>query len=326
MTRALPIRPDLEHLRREAKRLLAGWRAGDSAALARRVASAPELAHTLNAAQLVVARGHGFASWAQLKAAVTGLAGGGVRYDAIGAAYADHRRADPSIAAVIDDALVGMRTVVNVGAGTGSYEPTDRPVVAVEPSSVMAAQRDPAMVPAVLGVAESLPLVDGSVDAALALMTMQHWADVDRGLAELRRVARRRVLLLTIDVRVEAGMWLFDDYAPEFLVNDRREFPAIERLVSILGSRTRVVPVPVPANCADGMGLAFWDRPERVLEAGARAATSGFARMDDRRETEIVNRLAGDLADGSWDRAYGQLRTLPDLDVGLRLVVADAPW
>jgi SAM-dependent methyltransferase len=322
MSSALPARPDLEHLRREAKQLLRRAQAGDAFAVGRFEAHAPGIAPALSAAQLVLAREHGFASWAHLKSLVTTLSTSGVRYDHIGRGYADYRRADPRIAAAVHGALGDARTVVNVGAGTGSYEPTDRPVIPVEPSTAMALQRPPALPPAVLGVAESLPLADGTVDAAMAILTVHHWADARRGLAELVRVARRRVVLLTIDVEAEADMWLIRDYVPELLDQDRRDFPTMEQLTEALGP-TRVVRVPVPRDCTDGFLLAFWSRPEAVLDPAARAATSGFARMDDALEAAAVARLERDLASGAWDRAYGHLRTQPVLDVGLRLTVTE---
>lgn len=254
---------------------------------------------------------------------MTVLSAGGVRYDTIGRGYARHRRADPRIAAVVHDALGDARTVVNVGAGTGSYEPVDRPVVPVEPSTAMALQRHPSLPPAVLGVAESLPLADGTADAAMAVLTLHHWSDPYRGLAELVRVARRRVVLLTIDPEVEAELWPFQDYVPEMLERDRREFPALRQIAAALAAPTRVVPVPVPADCSDGFLLSFWSRPEAVLDPGARAATSGFARLDDTRQAEVVTRLARDLESGAWDQRHGHLRALSALDVGLRLVVGE---
>ena len=323
MASALPAHPDLEHLRREAKLLLGQLRGREPAALARLAAHAPGLGVSLSTAQLVVAREYGFTSWAQLKTLVTRMSAGGVRYDRIGHGYSAQRRADPRIAAAVHHALGDARTVVNVGAGTGSYEPTDRPVIPVEPSTAMTLQRDPALPPAVLGVAESLPLADGTADAAMAVMTMHHWADIDRGLAELIRVARRRVVLLTIDTDVAVSTWLFREYIPEAAERDRREFPAVPRLLAILGSSARVLTVPVPADCTDGFALALWNRPEMVLDPAVRAATSGFARMDPAREAAAVDRLARDLADGSWDRRNGHLRGRPEFDIGLRLIVAE---
>lgn len=234
MSSALPARPDFEHLRRDAKRLLRRAQQGDLEAGVRLRVHADGLAMTLGTAQLVVAREQGCSSWAQLKSLVTSMASGGVRYDTIGRGYSDHRRADPRIASAIHGALGDARTVVNVGAGAGSYEPTDRPVIPIEPSTAMALQRPPALPPAVLGVAESLPLADGTVDAAMAVLTVHHWADPDRGLAEMVRVARRRVVLLTVDPEVEAGMWLFQDYFPEVLAQDRHDFPTLARLIAAL--------------------------------------------------------------------------------------------
>lgn len=321
MISSLPPSPSFEHLRREAKQFHRRLQAGDPAAVARLDAYAPGLPAALGTAQLVVAREHGFASWAQLKSLVARMASRGVRYDRIGPGYADYRRADPRIAAAVQDALGDARTVVNVGAGTGNYEPTDRPVIPIEPSTAMALQRHPRLPPAVLGVAESLPLADGTVDAAMAVLSLHHWTDPERGLAELTRVARRRTVLLTIDPEVEAQMWLFQHYVPEILEQDRRDFPAVEHLAALLKAPTQVITVPVPADCADGFFLAFWSRPEAVLDPGARAATSGFARMDMDREAAAVARLADDLESGAWDQAHGHLRTLPALDVGLRLLV-----
>lgn len=321
MTNTLPARPDLEHLRRDARRLLDQLRRGDAGAVARVRTQAPGLPTALSTAQLVIARELGFTSWAQLKTLVTGMSSDGVRYDEIGRGYAAYRRADPRIAAAVHAALGDARTVVNVGAGTGSYEPTDRPVVPVEPSTAMALQRDPALPPAVLGVAESLPFADQSADAAMAMLTMHHWADVSRGLAEMRRIARRRIVLLTIDVEIEAQMWLLRDYVPELLERDRAEFPAIDRVVGELGGSPAVTTIPVPADCQDGFLLAFWSHPEAVLDPGARAATSGFARMGEREQASAVARLKKDLESGAWDERYGQLRATPALDVGLRLIV-----
>jgi SAM-dependent methyltransferase len=323
MTSALPARPDLTHLRDEAKLLLRRLRAGDREALARMQAQARDLEVTLSTAQLVIAREYGFASWAQMKALVTRMSSGGVRYDTIGLGYSIHRRPDPRIARSVHDALGDARTVVNVGAGTGSYEPADRPVIPIEPSTAMALQRDPALPPAVLGVAESLPMADGTADASMAMMTMHHWSDLGRGLAELHRVTRKRIVILTIDPEVGGRMWLLQHYVPEIAEGDKRDFPAIARLVEQLGPSTRVQNLPVPADCTDGFGLALWNRPEAILDPAVRAATSGFARMDKHREEAAVSRLGRDLETGEWDRRYGHLRAMNTLDVGLRLVVAE---
>jgi SAM-dependent methyltransferase len=245
------------------------------------------------------------------------------RYDTIGVGYAAHRRADPRIAAEIMAALGDARTVVNVGAGTGNYEPADRPVVAIEPSAVMAAQRPSSLTPAILASAERLPLVDDAADAVMAVLTIHHWSDARRGIAEALRVARRRVVLLTIDPLVQARMWLFADYLPDVAARDAVEFPAIDDLLDWLGPNASSRVVPIPRDCSDRFMLTFWGTPESLLDAGTREASSGFARMDDEAKATVVARLRDDLSSGAWDAKHGALRALDAYDAGLRLVVAD---
>ena len=245
------------------------------------------------------------------------------RYDAIGQGYALTRREDPRFRERLHAALGDARTVVNVGAGTGSYEPRDRYVVAVEPSDVMAAQRPPELAPALRAFADKLPLRDGSVDAALAVLTVHHWDEgQEKGVRELRRVARGPVVILTYDAQVSEQMWLTKDYLPELSTLDRRIFPPMERLAHWLGGEVRVEPVPIPRDTPDWMLGSFWAHPERVLDAQARASTSGFARMAPAVVERVVKRLTRDLQDGSWDARHGSLRTLDAFDAGLRLVVA----
>ena len=246
------------------------------------------------------------------------------RYDEIGRDYARTRREDPRISARILAALGESRTIGNVGAGAGAYEPADRWVLAVEPSDVMAAQRPPGRAPALRADAGALPLRDGSVDAAMAILTVHHWEEQrDRGVHELRRVARGPVVILSYDAEVSGGMWLLADYLPEVAALDRRIFPTPDQLLSWLGGRARVETVPIPADCADWMLGAFWAHPERVLDAGARAATSGFARMAPEVVDRVVTAVGRDLATGEWDRRYGFLRELSEFDAGLRLVVSE---
>src|SRR5919108_5458689 len=212
------------------------------------------------------------------------------RYDGIGATYAATRREDPRIAALIHEALGEARTVVNVGAGAGSYEPRDRHVVAVEPSEVMIAQRDPALPPAIRSGAYPLPLDDQSVDAAMAILTIHHWdQDQERGVREMRRVARGRVVILTFDPDVSARMWLIADYLPEVAELDRRTCPAPETLARWLGGEVDVREVAISRDTPDWMLGSFWAHPERVLDVRARNATSGFARMS----PAIVERVVG---------------------------------
>jgi SAM-dependent methyltransferase len=245
------------------------------------------------------------------------------RYDDIGEGYARTRREDPRFAALIDAALGDARTVVNVGAGAGSYEPVDRHVIAIEPSDVMAAQRPSHRVPAIRAGAGALPLRNADVDAAMAIVTLHHWdADQERGVRELRRVARGPVVILTYDPRVSAAMWLMADYLPEVAALEHAIFPHPERLADWLGGETVIEPVPIPRDTPDWMLGSFWAHPERVLDPAARAATSGFARTAPAIVERCVAAVAADLASGAWDERHGHLRALDALDVGLRLVVA----
>jgi SAM-dependent methyltransferase len=249
----------------------------------------------------------------------------GVRYDRIGHGYASTRREDPRFRARIAEALGSARTVVNVGAGTGSYEPPDRYVIAVEPSKVMAAQRGADRVPAIRATAADLPLHDESVDAAMAILTIHHWDGAqERGVRELRRVARGPVVILTYDPVVSGEMWLIKDYLREVRDLDNGIFPSPDVLCAWLGGNTRVETIEIPRDTSDWMLGAFWAHPERVLDENARRATSGFARMPSGVVERVVRDLGRDLADGAWDARYGHLRSLDAYDVGLRLVVNEA--
>jgi SAM-dependent methyltransferase len=244
------------------------------------------------------------------------------RYDTIGHGYARTRREDPRFRARILAALGDARTVVNVGAGAGSYEPEDRYVIPIEPSDVMAAQRPRSLAPALRTKADDLPLRDGSVDAAMSMLSVHHWDDAqERGVRELRRVARGPVVILTYDARVSGAMWLMAEYLPEVAALDRRIFPDPEILAAWLGGEVTIETVPIPCDTPDWMLGSFWAHPERVLDADARAATSGFARMPAPVVARVVAEVSRDLADGSWDRRHGALRALSEHDVGLRLVV-----
>jgi SAM-dependent methyltransferase len=243
----------------------------------------------------------------------------GALYDQIGRGYAAHRRADARIAARILDALGTARTVLNVGAGAGSYEPADRRVAAVEPAETMLRQRPAGSAPAVRGVAEALPFRDGAFDAALASLTIHHWTDWRAGLMEMRRVARGRVVIFTWDPS-SFGFWLVRDYFPEIAEFDAA-FPPFDALAEVLGP-LEVRTVPVPADCTDGFLAAYWRRPAAYLDPALRGAISAFARIPD--AASRLERLAADLADGSWERRNGNLLALPELDVGYRILIARA--
>lgn len=248
------------------------------------------------------------------------------RYERIGGGYARTRREDPRIAALISNALGEARTVVNVGAGTGSYEPLDRHVIAVEPSDRMAAQRANHRAPAIAAFAHELPLRDHSVDAAMAVLTIHHWDEHrDAGIAELRRVARGPVVIVTIDPSVSGRMWLMADYLHEVAALDDQIFPPMDHFAELLGPDTSTSVIPIHRSSEDWSLVSFWAHPERVLDPDARAATSGFARMPEAVVQRVVADVERDLANGAWDRKHGKLRTLDAFDAGLRLVVSPRP-
>lgn len=243
-------------------------------------------------------------------------------YDRIGIGYAAMRRPDPRIARAIAAALGNARSVVNVGAGSGSYEPDDRRVVAVEPSLEMIRQRRRDAAPVVRGVAEHLPFADGAFDAALAVLTVHHWTDRAAGLAELVRVARRRVVLFTWDPPPRGRFWLTDEYLPAIMDLDVPRFPTMDALAAHLGA-IDVRPAPVPHDCIDGFLGAYWRRPEAMLDPDVRRGISCFGQLPARVVDEGVARLADDLASGAWDARFGHLRAETSADLGYRIVVAE---
>lgn len=254
------------------------------------------------------------------------MAGDEALYDRLGVGYTATRRTDPRIAGRIWAALGDARSVLNVGAGTGSYEPTDRKVMAVEPSATMLAQRPRDAAPAVQAEAEALPFDDDAFDAVLAVISDHHWRDRARGLSEMRRVARRRVVLFNADPAEAERFWLTRDYLPGFLdlipESYRRPDAWAEELTLRLGP-VRLEPVHVPHDCEDGFYGAFWRRPEAYLSARVRAGISVFARLDPEEVSKAVAQLASDLETGAWERRHGVLLERQSLELGFRLVVAD---
>jgi SAM-dependent methyltransferase len=243
-----------------------------------------------------------------------------VNYERHGITYSRHRRADPRIAARIHDALGDARTVVNVGAGTGSYEPRDRWVLAVEPSATMRAQRPAEAAPAIAARAEALPLDDGAVDAAMACVTIHHWEPPDAGLAEMRRVARGPVVIFTFELE-HLPAWQ-KQFLREGLIVERPRFPPLKEIAAALGGRTRIERIPTPADCLDGFFEAFWCRPEALLDSAVRSAQSMWALLEPGVEQHMVERLGEALDSGAWDAEHGHLREQDQLDGALRLVVS----
>jgi SAM-dependent methyltransferase len=242
------------------------------------------------------------------------------RYDAIGRTYTTTRATDPRIAARIWAALGDARTVVNVGAGTGSYEPRDRELTAVDPSEVMLAQRGPDAAPAVLGVAEALPFDDRSFDAAMAVLTLHHWTDWRAGCTELRRVARDRVVVFSWDPTYVGRMWLGPEYFGRFGYEDVAGFPSLADQAAALDAEVEVV--PVPWDCRDGFFSAFWRRPEAYLDPMVRAGISTLAKRSEAELAEGLARLREDVASGAWARRHADLLALEELDLGYRLLVS----
>ena len=244
--------------------------------------------------------------------------GAGSRYDRIGRDYSALRRPDARIAAAIEAALGEARSVLNVGAGSGSYEPAGRLVTALEPSPEMIRQRPFPAAAAVQGRAEALPFADRSFDAAMAVLTVHHWSDQAKGLDEMRRVARGPVVILTYDPAFR-GFWLAD-YIPALVALDEAQMPPLDVYRRI--GAIDIVPVPIPHDCADGFLCAYWRRPEAHLDPRVRAAISSFWAVGD--VSDALARLERDLESGAWTKRYGDLLDLDSRDCGYRLVVAHA--
>ena len=241
------------------------------------------------------------------------------RYDQIGVGYADRRQPDPRLATDIHDALGDAESIVNVGAGTGSYEPTDRPLVAVEPSITMIRQRSKSAAPAVRACAEELPFADGAFAASMAVLTIHHWSNWRAGLREMVRVSRRRVVLFTWDPTSQ-NSWL-NEYFPHLVESDRLRFPSLTALKEILGE-IEVIPVRIPHDCTDGFMGAYWRRPSAYLDPGVRSAISSLSTGE---SSVSLAHLADDLSTGTWEQKHGHVLKCEDFDLGYRLIIASLP-
>ncbi|MGP8304304.1 class I SAM-dependent methyltransferase [Streptomyces inhibens] len=232
---------------------------------------------------------------------------GDVDYGTFGSGYSSYRRPDERIARFIAEALGDARTVLNVGAGAGSYESAARTVTAVEPSESMRAQRPAQLARAIDAVAEELPFADGEFDAAMTLFSVHQWSDVRAGLREMRRVTRGPVVVLTCDPTVVRDFWLYR-YAPEVLDTEARRYPSVEELAAAIGGTGTVRTVPIPLDCTDGFNEAYYGRPEMLLDPAARQACSAWSFVDDRVREHFDKTLRHDLDSGAWDEDFGHLR------------------
>lgn len=247
---------------------------------------------------------------------------GDVDYGSAGKRYAEYRRPEPMIAAQILRAIGDAKRVINIGAGAGSYEPTDREVIAVEPSATMRAQRPSHLSEAIDAVAENLPFDDGEFDAAMGTFTVHQWSDLEKGINEMKRVTNGPIVIMAADPLRLHDFWVAK-YIPEALDRELSRFPRIDRLVELLGDNTRVETIPVPLNCADGFTEAYYGRPERFLEPEVTGAMSSWTLIDQSIVVRFREELARDLADGTWDREHGHLRSQPTYEGSMRLIVRE---
>ena len=246
---------------------------------------------------------------------------GDADYGMIGHGYASIRQPDPRIEQRVWAAFGDARSVLNVGAGAGSYEPYDREVTAVEPSASMRAERPANRVRAIDATSDALPFDDDSFDASMASVTIHQWPELEKGLAEMRRVTRGPVVILTFAPEVPEPWWQ-PEYVPELFEVEGRRMPRLERVAEALGGEVEIQVVPVPADCIDGFGQAFFARPERTLEAYVRRAMSAWSFLDPAIVERYERELGADLASGAWDERWGWMRTIPEFDVGMRLIIA----
>lgn len=248
---------------------------------------------------------------------------GDANYGLVGNLYGQFRQPDPRIAALILAALEDAQTVLNVGAGAGSYEPTDRAVMAVEPSSSMRSQRPATLSKAIDATAEELPFPDGAFDASMSTFSVHQWKNLAAGLREMRRVTRGPVVIMTCEPAELDRFWLYE-YCPDVIKVEAARYPAPADIARALGIRSEIWPVPIPLDCADGFNEAYYGRPEMLLDQSARLACSAWSFVDDVATRRFEERLRDDLASGRWDQSYGHLRSQPYFEGSLKLIVGRA--
>ena len=244
-------------------------------------------------------------------------------YDTHGQKYSGQRKTDPRIAAYVHNALADSETVINIGAGSGSYEPEDKYVIAVEPSITMRTQRIAnGKIPAINAKADSLPFDDRSFDAAMAMVTVHHWPDIEKGISEIRRVTKKRIVIMTFDPYALDDFWNVN-YFPQLIEIERARYPSITRLQKALSAKTEVIKIPIPLDCVDGFQEAYYGRPEAFLEKEVRMAQSAWGFLSAELEEKYIQNLRNELQSGAWDKKFGHFRTQPNFTGALRLIVAN---
>lgn len=244
-------------------------------------------------------------------------------YDTHGQKYSGQRKTDPRIAAYVHNALADSETVINIGAGSGSYEPEDKYVIAVEPSIIMRTQRIAnGKIPAINAKADSLPFDDRSFDAAMAMVTVHHWPDIEKGISEIRRVTKKRFVIMTFDPDALDDFWNVN-YFPQLIEIERARYPSITRLQKALSAKTEVIKIPIPLDCVDGFQETYYGRPEAFLEKEVRMAQSAWGFLPADLEKKYLQNLSNDLQSGAWDKKFGHFRTQPNFTGALRLIVAN---
>ena len=244
-------------------------------------------------------------------------------YDKLGQRYSGYRQTEPRIFSYIQDALGDAQTVLNLGAGTGSYEPEDRYVIAVEPSAVMRSQRQSKnKVPAIIAYADNLPFDDNAFDASTAFVTVHHWPDMQKGLKELRRVTKKQVIIMTFDPDALDDFWNAE-YFPEVIQVEKKRYPAIGFIQAALGGNSEVKKIAIPFDCLDGFQEAFYGRPEAFLNKDVRQSQSAWGFITPELEEQYIQHFAAELASGEWDRKYGHYRTMENFTCALRLIIGN---
>ena len=244
-------------------------------------------------------------------------------YDTHGQKYSGQRKTDPRIAAYVHKELADSETVINIGAGSGSYEPEDKYLIAVEPSIIMRTQRIAnGKIPAINAKADSLPFDDRSFDAAMAMVTVHHWPDIEKGISEIRRVTKKRIVIMTFDPDALDDFWNVK-YFPQLIEIERARYPSITRLQKALSAKTEVIKIPIPLDCVDGFQETYYGRPEAFLEKEVRMAQSAWGFLSAELEEKYIQNLRNELQSGAWDKKFGHFRTQPNFTGALRLIVAN---